>query len=461
MESHRKQYPSSAIGLTMGLPALGVTHEHRQSCQPCAVDHRRDLCCGGGRHCSDSHWPGQRREFPPLDTLDDHALDDDPVAHHEPGYTVQRDDIRRQLVGRHVRNRDMVADVAFEQQRQSELSRRHGRVMTGTITAGTITAEAERVYSLSLRAIGTHVRLLTPDATVLDAARVMLADRLESLDRVASRFRTDSELAQINRASRIAAGEGRDVLRLSVSQELAELLAHALEVESLTGGLATPTVGNALIAAGYDADIDAVRHRAGTTRSGDRAGDADAHSECVLQGSTLTVSAGATLDLGSSAKAFAAHQWSTEIAGRVGAGILLDLGGDLAYAGPSPSGGWRVGVVDWTGTTRQVVVADGGQSFATSSTKVRVWQTGQRRRHHIIDPRTGSPARTPWAQVTCACAATQWANAASTASVILGVNAPEWLSDRGIPALLIAHNGAETRVAGWPPATATDAGAQR
>ncbi|MBR7539487.1 FAD:protein FMN transferase, partial [Mycobacterium tuberculosis] len=87
----------------------------------------------------------------------------------------------------------------------------------------------------------------------------------------------------------------------------------------------------------------------------------------------LTVSAGATLDLGSSAKAFAAHQWSTEIAGRVGAGILLDLGGDLAYAGPSPSGGWRVGVVDWTGTTRQVVVADGGQSFATSSTKVRVW----------------------------------------------------------------------------------------
>ncbi|MFW0796956.1 FAD:protein FMN transferase [Gordonia sp. CPCC 205515] len=314
-------------------------------------------------------------------------------------------------------------------------------------------AGAERVYSTDLRALGTHIRLLATDAAALPVARAMLVERLDELDCAASRFRLSSELGRINAQSRSAAVDGQGTVRFPVSSLLADHLVLALDVAARTGGLVTPTVGNELIDAGYDDDIDVVRSRNETVLR-DHPVPVTADRVCGVDGGVLTLTAGVTLDLGCSAKAMSAQLWATEIAARIGTGILLDLGGDLASGGPSPRRGWQIGVVDWTGRTRQVLSANDGQAFATSSTRVRTWRSGATDRHHIIDPRTGVSAESPWAQVTCASTRTQWANAASTASVILGAEAPNWLSAREIPALLIAHDGTETRVGGWPMTSA-------
>ena len=55
---------------------------------------------------------------------------------------------------------------------------------------------------------------------------------------------------------------------------------------------------------------------------------------------TVRIPRGVRLDLGSSAKALAADRAAARIAGRIGGGVLVSLGGDVAVAGPPPAGGW-------------------------------------------------------------------------------------------------------------------------
>ena len=141
------------------------------------------------------------------------------------------------------------------------------------------------------------------------------------------------------------------------------------------------------------------------------------------------------------------------LAARFPGGFLVNLGGDIATAGDLPAGGWRIGIEAASGSPLQVVTG-AGQAFATSSTQKRTWATGvsDERRHHIVDPRTGRTAASPWAQVTCAAASALEANAASTAAIILGPEAPDWLRRNGIPARLDSLDGTVMTTPGWPEA---------
>jgi len=42
------------------------------------------------------------------------------------------------------------------------------------------------------------------------------------------------------------------------------------------------------------------------------------------------------------------------------------------------------------------------------------------------------------------------ANTASTAAVVLGDEAPDWLLRQGLPARLVGTDGSIVRLAGWP-----------
>jgi thiamine biosynthesis lipoprotein len=95
-------------------------------------------------------------------------------------------------------------------------------------------------------------------------------------------------------------------------------------------------------------------------------------------------------------------------------------------------------------------VVSSGQAVATSSTRRRTWTADGEQRHHIVDPRTGRTASTAWSQVTCAGVSALEANAASTAAVVLGSDAPEWLAGHGIPARLDADLGQAVVTPGWP-----------
>jgi thiamine biosynthesis lipoprotein len=81
---------------------------------------------------------------------------------------------------------------------------------------------------------------------------------------------------------------------------------------------------------------------------------------------------------------------------------------------------------------------------------VRRWRTAAGDYHHIVVPRTGRPARGPWSTVSVAAASCLDANAASTASIVLGSDAPDWLATRRLPARLARLDGGVVHVAGWP-----------
>ena len=87
-----------------------------------------------------------------------------------------------------------------------------------------------------------------------DRARRAVEAELAEIDVACSRFRDDSELAAVN------AARGR---RVRVSAVLLDALDVALRAAAITDGRVDPTVGGALVLAGYDRDFAAVARRAG------------------------------------------------------------------------------------------------------------------------------------------------------------------------------------------------------
>ncbi|MDO8106961.1 FAD:protein FMN transferase [Isoptericola sp. b441] len=293
------------------------------------------------------------------------------------------------------------------------------------------------------RALGTWVRLAVTDDAALPRARQMLIDDLGALDLACSRFRDDSEVVALEHA------RGRAT---RISPVLADALAVALAAARLTGGDVDPTVGRVMVDLGYDRDLEALVELAGPPRV--RPAPGWQRVRLDLERNEVTVPPGVLLDLGATAKARAADLAARRIADALGTGVLVALGGDVRVAGPAPAEGWRVRVQDHAGPPAQepdgpTLSLDHG-GLATSSTSSRRWVRSGTQLHHIVDPRVGFPAWTPWRTVTVAAASAALANAASTAAVIRAERAPAWLAELGLPARLVTRDGAVTTVAGWP-----------
>lgn len=290
-------------------------------------------------------------------------------------------------------------------------------------------------------AMGSVNTVVVDDSGALPAAMAIVQAQIREIDQVCSRFRVDSELSRLNRH---CCGE-----EVTLSPLLEKAIVAALQTAEMTCGLVDLTVGKCVEELGYTVsfrdlpkDGPALQFAARPV-VGWRAlvYDPLAH--------TLRLPAGVSLDLGASGKAWAADRAATEVATRLGTSVAVDCGGDIAVRGPIRQGGWPVRVapdVD-AANWQDVVVFDGG--LATSGTTARRWRRGGVELHHIIDPGTGRPARTPWAMVSVAAATCVEANAAATAAVIMGERAPAWLDDLKLPARLVDENGEVRFAGGW------------
>lgn len=296
-------------------------------------------------------------------------------------------------------------------------------------------------------ALGTTAVLVLSEPEMFETARAMLEEELAAIDQACSRFRPDSELSQVNRsADRV----------IVISALFSEALAVALRAADLTDGDVDPTVGAAMRAIGYDREFQLLGQTCATAVrvrgvEGWRSVSFDSAA------STVSVPRDLELDLGATAKALVADRAAERISQAVKAGVLVNLGGDISIAGPPPQGGWRIQVSDdhravLGGVAPTVSISAGG--LATSSTTARRWVAGGRSRHHIIDPQSGDSADVVWRTVSVAAGSCVDANIASTAAVVRGDRAPQWLSELGLPSRLVSREGDVTRLAGWPQESA-------
>ena len=156
------------------------------------------------------------------------------------------------------------------------------------------------------------------------------------------------------------------------------------------------------------------------------------------------------LDLGATAKAIAADRCAARVHRATGTGVLINLGGDIATAGTAPIGGWQVLVHDAADDPAGAVALQSGFALATSSTIHRRWRCGAEMVHHILDPRTGWSADPVWRTVSVAAATCLAANTVSTAAIVRGWRALDWIRALGIPARLVDSDRVVHTVGRWP-----------
>ena len=297
----------------------------------------------------------------------------------------------------------------------------------------------------TFEALGTSAELIT-DPVALAEALDCLLDELAAIDLACSRFRSDSEVMRLREAG------GRWT---PASPLFREALHAGIRAAAATGGDVDPTVGESLCALGWDRDFAIVVTR-GSAREIEVVPAAGwQRIEVDDAAGRVRVPAGVIVDLGATAKALAADRAAKAAYDATGAGTLVNLGGDIAVEGPAPDGGWPILVADDHRTSldkrgETIAIHTGG--IATSSTTVRRWPVGARDIHHIVDPRTGSPAAEVWRTATVCAASCVDANTASTAAIVRGDRAPAWLQSLGLPARLVRPDGRVVVTEGWPGA---------
>lgn len=267
------------------------------------------------------------------------------------------------------------------------------------------------------RMMGTTVSLhLAMEVAELAAAQAALRAAwgwLAEVEARLSRFDPQSELSALHRAMRAGPGEAEpSPLRMAgkgvpvartygfvASPMLFDCLACALDAAEQTNGLFDPALLPNLRAAGYDQDFAAIKHRdlgppppivPATGRWREIRLDPDQR--------TIAMPPDVQIDLGGIAKGWAADHVIDQIFASF-PNALVNVGGDMRLrGGPGPGVLWAVAidrptVADEDNDDHLAIITPGEGGVATSGANRRWWRQGNHVSHHLIDPRTGLPAR--------------------------------------------------------------------
>jgi thiamine biosynthesis lipoprotein len=152
-----------------------------------------------------------------------------------------------------------------------------------------------------------------------------------------------------------------------------------------------------------------------------------------LDGAHVELEGGVHVDLGGIAKGYAAERAADLLA--AAGPCLVNVGGDIATRG----GRWPVGVETADGS---LTLELGGGGLATSGRDHRHWRRGGVEQHHLIDPRTGSPAQTDLLRVTAVARNAVEAEVAAKSLFLAGAERAAAEADAaGIASVLVTADG--------------------
>ncbi len=239
-------------------------------------------------------------------------------------------------------------------------------------------------------------------------------DEAERLENIFSRYDPASELSRLNREA--ASGP------VAVSREMFEVIDRAVEISRLTGGAFDVTVGPLVETWGFfpgregrlpgPEEVESARSRVGWEEIG-----LDREHRTVR-----FLNPGLEIDLGGLAKGYVVDRLADLLAGEGVANALINAGGDIYCLGRHPEGrGWRIGIEHPRSEGEVLAVLElEDRAVATSGDYRNYFIHLDRRYPHIIDPRTGTPARTGVLESTVLASDCLTADGLATALFVLG-----------------------------------------
>ncbi len=267
-------------------------------------------------------------------------------------------------------------------------------------------------------------------------------DRVLELESLLSVTDPDSEIAALNRDGSAA-----------LSPDAAELLGRALELCGRTGGALDVTIYPVVRAWGFTTGNYAVPDGGVIADLLTRVD----YTQVRLDGGTASLPEGFELDLGAVAKGYTGDTLAALLKENGVTSALLELGGNIHTVGTKPDGSdWRVAVRDPAGDGYVGVVSVASKAVITSGGYERYFEEGGVRYWHIMDPKTGAPARSGLASVTVVADSGVYGDALSTALFVMGLDGAldYWRANRDFEAIFVAEDGSVTVTAGLEDAFA-------
>ena len=265
-----------------------------------------------------------------------------------------------------------------------------------------------------------------------------LHDRIEAFEARFSRFRPDSELSQLN------AGAGTP---MSVSDDMHELLKTSERVREETDGRVDVLLGASLLAAGYTVSFDTLAKDPTFGNSSQPHAFATATRSNVLVNTKkhiVTLPKTAVLDFGGVGKGYLLdklHAWIAHFSQN----FWLSLGGDLIIEGGDvDKKGWTIDIQNPHALDKNIAyitLPPGTYGIATSGITKRCGVHNGIAWHHLIDPKTGKPARTDASSATVIAKTALQADVFAKIPILEGTRAGiDWIQKHGAQAVVVTHD---------------------
>lgn len=245
---------------------------------------------------------------------------------------------------------------------------------------------------------------------------------LTRLDSLLNYFSDASLVSELNRTSRVRA-----------PSDVIFLVALSDSVSRLTGGLFDITIAPVLEAWGFYSGAMKVPTDAELARA-KRSVD---FRRVRITGDSIAIEPGMRVDLGGIAQGYAADRAADILRQNHVRSAIIDVGGEIVTIGRAPDNRpWRVGIKNprGPGIIENVELQD--SAVSTSGDYEKFFVVDGIRYPHIIDPRTGMPAR-DFASVTVFARDGAFCDALSTAAAAMGARrAVEFLDSIGIKCII-------------------------
>jgi FAD:protein FMN transferase len=278
-----------------------------------------------------------------------------------------------------------------------------------------------------------EITLVGTDKEALEDAMAAAFARITEIEKVSDRFTGDSEISAINR--RKTPGT------IPVSADMLKMLSISRRVSDLTGGAFDVTVAPLVDLWGFD-----VGGRLPAPEEIKRELTRVDYHRVAIDGdsSTITLADGSVrLELGGIAQGYAAGEVEKLIRARGIESGVINISGDITAIGDKDGKPWRIGVQDPRNTSKLCAVINAKDiAIVTSGDYERCFFVDGVRYHHILDPKTGYPAR-GCASVTVVTRDVVFADALSTAIFVLGPEAGITFaeSQKGVDVLIVTDDG--------------------